>query len=148
MTAPLVHESRIQVPYAWSAGATLTRFLKGLRDSKSILATRCPACRKVFVPPRRSCGTCFQDCAEWREVGPRGTLLSFTQALYDSAAHAKPRPIIGLIKLDGADTAILHLLYEARLEDLRIGTIVEPVFAAERSGAILDILHFRPAEHI
>lgn len=144
MENTLVHESRIQIPYAWSAGEVLSRFLKALRDEKKILATRCPSCRKAFVPPRKSCGTCFKPCAEWLEVGPRGTLLSFTQALYDSPVHPRPRPIYGLIRLDGADTDLPHLVGETSLEKLRLGTTVEPVFAEKRSASILDILFFRP----
>lgn len=141
----LVYDSRIAVPYAWSAGNALSRFLKALRDDKKILASRCPACSKVFCPPRRSCGACFVETTDWKEVGPRGKLLSFTQALYPSKAHPGPRPLIGLIQIDGSDTALLHLLGETKLADLRRGTQVEPVFAEARSGKILDILYFRPA---
>lgn len=141
---PLVHESRIQVPYSWSAGTVLTRFLRSLRDDGAILATRCPACRKVFAPPRRSCGTCFADCGEWLEVGPGGTLVSFTQALYESPLHPGERPLFGLIRLDGADTSLLHRLGGAGLADLQPGMRVEPVFAEKRTGSILDIRHFRP----
>ncbi|MBI4425684.1 MAG: Zn-ribbon domain-containing OB-fold protein [Elusimicrobia bacterium] len=140
----LARESRIQVPYAWSAGATLTRFLKGLRDSGRIEATRCPACAKAYVPPRRTCGICFADCAEWLAVGPQGTLLSFTQAAYDSPAHPRPRPCFGLIRLDGADTALLHLLGDFQPGELEAGRRVEAVFAEARSGSVLDIRHFRP----
>lgn len=140
----LVVESRIQVPYAWSAGETGSRYLKALRDERKILGNRCPGCRRVFVPPRKSCGDCFQECRDWQEVGPRGTLLSFTQALYDSLAHPASRPIYGLIRLDGADSALPHLLGEVELSALRIGARVEPVFAERRSASIMDILYFRP----
>src|SRR5947209_8741552 len=106
----LVHHSRIAVPYAWSAGTTGTRFFKALAEEGRFLATRCPACRKVFLPPAKSCGRCLKDCEEWLEVGPGGVLLSFTQADYESPAHPWPKPIYGLIRLDGADTALLHVL--------------------------------------
>ena len=140
----LVHESRIAVPYAWSAGSVLSRFLKALRDEKKILADRCPACRKVYVPPRNTCGTCFKDCEEWLEVGPRGRLISFTQAFYESPAQPRKNPIYGLIVLEGADTGLLHLLEGAELSRFRSGMTVEAVFAEERTGSILDISHFRP----
>ncbi|MEK7747002.1 MAG: Zn-ribbon domain-containing OB-fold protein [Elusimicrobiota bacterium] len=142
----LVYESRIQVPYTWAAGETLSRFLRALRDEKKILATRCAACSRVYVPPRRSCGLCFAELADWLEVGPRGSLLSFTQALAPSRAHPLPRPLYGLIRLEGADTGLLHLLGEADLGELRAGMRVEPVFAEERIGSIMDIRCFRPAK--
>lgn len=142
----LVHESRIAVPYSWSAGEVLSRFLRALRDERKILATRCPSCRKAFVPPRKTCGACFKPCGEWVAVGPGGTLESFTQALYASPAHPRERPLYGLIRLDGADTLLPHLLGETTLAALRRGLRVEAVFAAQRTGSILDILHFRPAD--
>lgn len=141
----LVHESRIRVPYTWAAGETLSRFLRSLRDTGKIEATRCPCCKTVYVPPRRSCGRCFVDCGEWLEVGPGGTLLSFTQALYESPAHPHDRPWYGLIRLDGATTALLHLLGETDGAELKAGARVEPVFAEARSGRVLDIRYFRPA---
>lgn len=143
-TEVLVHESRIAVPYEWSAGLVLSRFLKALRDERKILAVRCSGCRKVLAPPRKTCGLCFKPCSEWLEVGPRGTLETFTQALYPSPAQPRERPIYGLIRLDGADTLLPHLLGEAELATLRRGLRVEAVFAPRRSASILDILHFRP----
>lgn len=140
----LVYDSRIAVPYAWSAGTALSRFLKALRDDKKILASRCPSCSKTYCLPRRSCGTCFVEMTEWREVGPHGKLLSFTQALYDSKAHPVPRPLIGLIQLDGADTALLHRLADVHLAELKPGLIVSAVFSENRTGSIKDIAYFRP----
>lgn len=144
MNETLIHESRIAVPYTWSAGEVLSRFLKALRDERKILGTRCPGCGKVFIPPRKTCGGCFKACADWLEVGPRGTLLSFTQALYESPVHPRPRPLYGLILLDGAHTALAHLLGEAELSALKTGMKLEPVWAEVRTASILDILYFRP----
>ncbi|MBI4669955.1 MAG: hypothetical protein HY747_12400 [Elusimicrobia bacterium] len=178
---PLVLESRIKIPYSWAAGETGSRFLIALRDQQKIMATRCPACHRVYCPPKKNCGDCFELCGEWLEVGPQGKLVSFTQALYSSPVHPLERPIYadnypqvqkiegegytphpalsplrgarekdvgnkpiyGLIKLEGADTAILHLISEARIEELKAGLIVEPVFRQERKGHILDIAYFR-----
>lgn len=141
----LVHESRIAVPYTWSAGLNGTKFLRSLRDQRKFLGSRCPDCRKVFVPPVLFCGECFSACETDVPVGPRGTLLSFTQARYDSAAHPAPRPVYGLIRLDGADTAIMHLLGVSDLAGLRTGMAVEPVFADDGGVRSLSLRHFRPA---
>ncbi len=144
-TEILTHPSRIKVPYTWSAGETLSRFFKALRDEQKILGIRCPRCQKVYAPPKKTCGTCFVECSEWLEVGPSGTLLSFTQASYVSPAHRSSKPFFGLIRLDGADTAFFHLLGETNLQSLKIGIKVSPVFAEKRTGSILDILYFRAA---
>lgn len=138
----LVHESRIHVPYLWSAGGTGSRFLKALRDDKKFLATRCPSCRGVFCPPKSVCPACFEDCSEWLEVGPHGVLVSYTQVLYSDAERPRHRPLFGLIKLEGADTCLLHRLGECALNKLSIGARVAPVFAESRTGSILDVSYF------
>lgn len=132
----LVYESRIKVPYRWSAGETGTRFLTELRDRSKLVGLRCPRCGKVRVPPRRHCPECFVRCQDWVEVGPGGELVSFTQA--------SQGPLYGLVKLDGADTALLHLLGGCGLSELRRGLRVEAVFESRRRGSILDLRHFRP----
>ena len=138
----LVHESRIKVPYQWSAGIIGTRFFKAIRDEKKILGTRCGKCEMTFVPPVKTCGTCFSICAEWVCVGPEGTVVSVTQALYPSKAHAVDKPIFAVIRLDGADTNLLHLL-AGPLERVPIGSRVRAVFKDARVGGILDIDHFQ-----
>lgn len=138
----LVHESRIKVPYQWSTGIVGTRFFKAIRDDKKILGTRCGKCQKTFVPPVKTCGTCFSVCADWVAVGPEGTIIAVTQALFDSKAHAVANPIFAVIRLDGADTNILHLLADP-LERVPIGSRVRAVFKETRTGGILDIDHFQ-----
>lgn len=138
----LVHESRIKVPYQWSTGVVGTRFFKAIRDEKKILGARCDKCRKVYVPPTKTCGECFAACADWVAVGPEGTLVAVTQAHFDSKAHAVPKPIFAVIRLDGADTNILHLLADP-LERVPIGSRVRAVFKEIRTGGILDIDHFQ-----
>ena len=56
--------------------------------------------------------------------------------------------IYGVIKLEGADTGLTHLLGEVDPADLRPGLLLEAVFKEpeQRRGHILDILYFRPRE--
>lgn len=140
---PLVFKSRIKVPYTWSAGEVGSRFLIALRDERKFLGIRCPECQKVYVPPKKSCGSCFTACRDWVEVGPEGTLSAFTQAEFKSAAHPTSNPIYGLILLKGASTPLLHLIGEAKLDQLRIGMKVAAVFSENRMGHILDVKYFR-----
>ena len=81
---------------------------------------------------------------EGPDVGPGGTLLSFTQALYASPAHPAERPVYGLIRLDGADTAVLHLIEAGAVDALRAGMKVEAVFAADGEARSLAVRGFRP----
>jgi uncharacterized protein len=59
--------------------------------------------------------------------------------------HPRPAPLIyALIRLDGADTDLLHLLGGVSPEEVRIGMRVRAVFRDDRHGNILDIEHFAP----
>ena len=41
----------IKVEYQYTAGLAQSRFLKGIAEGR-FLGQRCPACHKVYVPPR------------------------------------------------------------------------------------------------
>lgn len=142
---PMVHASRIKVPYNWSVGETGSRFLTTLRDHKVLLGKRCESCQTVFVPPRKMCPSCFVDTGGWVQVGPQGILKTFTVVRYANGLQPLESPFAyGIVQPDGASTGLIHVLGEADLDNLRSGIRVEPVFADERSGSILDIRYFRP----
>jgi hypothetical protein len=141
------------LPYAYSAGRYLSRFLVALRDEGKILASRCSACATVLVPPRLVCGQCFAEMREFVEVGPQGTLTTFSVINFpfiDPFTGAE-RPVpygYAIIQLDGCSNRFPHFLEETNLERLRIGLRVEAVFKpqSERVGAMTDIIHFRIIE--
>ena len=142
---PQVLESQINVPYSWWAGDTASRFFTSLRDAKKLLGTRCDQCGKVFVPPRKTCPLCFVEEMRWVELSGRGNLESYTIARRQLAALKKKAPVIfGLIRLDGADTSILHHIGEIDPGAVKIGLRVRAHFAAKRSGTIEDIDYFKP----
>ncbi len=142
---PVVEHQDLKVPYRYSMGATTSKFFIEIRDHKKILGIRCPKCKVVFVPPRSVCGRCFSPLGKWVEVGDRGTVQTYTIVHYPSAVQPVPTPLIyGIIKLDGADTGLAHLISETDYEKLRVGMRVQAVFKEERVGNMLDILYFKP----
>jgi hypothetical protein len=145
-TEEMVHRGRIKVPYTWSVGETGSRFFVTLRDQGRILGTRCPTCRMTFVPPRKACGRCFGAEMTWEEVAPRGRLLTHAIPRTRSDIHPLEPPFAyGIIRLDGADTGLTHLVAEFREGQLRAGLPVEAVFRDRPQGNILDIRYFRPS---
>jgi uncharacterized OB-fold protein len=141
----LVHHGRIKVPYTWSVGETGSAFFVALRDERKILGSYCPQCDMVFLPPRKVCGRCFGRSTEWREVGHEGTLLTYTIPRYREKIHPTEEPFaFGVVKLDGADTGLTHLIGEFKERDLRSGMRVKAVFRDKPEGNILDIRYFRP----
>ena len=143
----LVSHQVLQVPFNYSAGPIASRFLIALRDEQKILGIRCPKCKTVYVPPRSTCGKCLAELTDWVELKGRGKIQSFTSVNYKEPTHpAHPdKFILAIIKLDGADTGLTHLVGEAKEDELEVGAIVEPVFRDYRNGNILDIKYFRPA---
>lgn len=137
----MIVPTRVQLGFSYAAGAAGSRFLAALGDRGAILGAPCPECHRVLVPARAACPRCFVATApQWVEVGPGGELLAATAV--PPAAH-RPAGHPGgfcLVRLDGADTALAHLL----LGPARAGDRVRAVFAAERRGSILDISGFEP----
>lgn len=139
---PLTQKGQLRMPYRWSVGETGSRFLTALRDRQTILANRCDGCSTVYVPPRKTCARCFQDIGTLTEVGPEGTVEAFTLVREASPLHPATVPFAyALIKLDGADVALLHLILGG-LDRLGTGSRVRAIFRRERSGHIMDIETF------
>ena len=142
-----VVEGKLEIPFRYFAGALCSHFLTTLRDRKAILGVRCDRCEKVFVPPRSTCELCFEDLSEkWVEVASAGTVISFTEIRYQEPYQpCEPPYILALIRLDGADTGLAHIIRGADPSEVSVGLRVEAVFAEKGNGTILDIDHFKPA---
>ena len=139
-----VIEGKMALPYQYYAGAVGSKFIVSLRDEKQILGVRCEKCNKTFVPPRQTCERCFApltDC--WVKVGPAGEIAGFIVVRYAEPYQPKDPPyVLALIKLDGADTPITHILECGGVENARVGMRVRAVFSEERRDSILAISHF------
>ena len=141
----LLHQGVIRVPYTWAAGVVASKFYVGLRNRK-IYGIRCRVCEIVLVPPKKTCHQCFSDLSEWVEVSDEGTLQTFTVVHYsEPELHPMKAPFAyGIIKLDGADTGMTHLVGEADLKALREGMRLKAVFEEKPKGNYLDIKYFKP----
>jgi hypothetical protein len=139
------------LPFRHTAGRFASRFFRELRDSQKIYGVRCPQCRRVLLPPRPMCERCFASIDEWVEVGHQGTLEAYT-ILYVPFLGLPPPPLaMVVVKLDGADTCLQHILGGVDLSDpdkskevVKIGMRVEAVWREPRRGEILDIQYFKP----
>lgn len=137
----------IPVRHRYTPGVAGDVFFTALRDRGVLLASRCAACEYTYVPARLFCERCFAELAADVEVGPGGTLVSFTIAFAGLEGRPLDEPqTFGLVRLDGADAVLLHRIVDAGDEPLEIGERVEAVLASERTGSILDIVGFRPVE--
>ena len=141
-----VVEGKLALPYQYFAGRTGSRFLVRLRDDRTIMGMRCQTCDKVFVPPRSTCDVCMADLTgSWVDLKNTGTITGFTIVRYKEPHQPLDPPYaVALIKLDGADTPLAHVVQSVALDKVEVGMRVEAVFAEKSCATIREIDHFRP----
>jgi uncharacterized OB-fold protein len=138
LTAPYLFE----YSYRRSVGPVLERFLTGLREGR-FWGLRLPSGRVLSPPSEVDPDTGEASGDDWVEVGPLGTVVTWTWEPAPRPGQPLDRPFAWvLVRLDGADTAILHALDAARP---RTGLRVRPRWGPERSGRIQDLLCFEEA---
>jgi uncharacterized OB-fold protein len=149
---PLIIDGRWDIPYRHTAGRAATRFFRELKDNKRIVGVRCPSCQRVLVPPRGFCERCFVPVDEFVGVEDKGTLTTFTIVYAHFTSLPPPPYCVGIIKLDGADTGLIHYVGGVDLQDMEaakkaisVGMRLQAVWRDEREGKITDIEYFRPA---
>lgn len=134
---------KIEVHYLLSYGR-ISKFFRDLRDKGKILGTRCPNCGLVYCPPTSDCARCYLP-TEWVELSGQGTLLAYTVCYMPPPNYEGKIPyIVGLVRLDGGDTALWHYIAEIEPEQVRKGMRVQAVLREAREGKITDISHFKP----
>jgi uncharacterized protein len=139
-------EGDFPVRHRYTPGVAGDVFFTALRDRGVLLGSRCEACAYTYVPARLFCERCFAELAADVEVGPGGTLVSFTIAFTGLDDEPLDEPVtFGLVRLDGADALLLHRVLDAD-EPLEIGERLEIVLSDERTGSILDVEGLRPVE--
>lgn len=142
-TEGLTYRGQINLPYTWWVGEVGSEFLTALRDQDKILGNRCSSCGMVYVPPRKNCGRCFVDIDGYIELGDEGSVISHTIVHYSHELQpADPPYAYALIKLDGCDVGMVHIIKE-ELDSLRNGVRVKAVFNGDPTGEISDIDSFR-----
>jgi len=139
---------KVNAKYAWSAGIAMSRFLRELKEGR-IIGRLCKKCRRLLVPPRMFCESCYRPTDEWVFLPGTGTIETFSISFIDTNAKPIKEPIfVGVIALDGAPPhcGFMHYFSEVSAEEIHIGMPVEPVWKPkeERIGAITDIRYFRP----
>lgn len=143
---------QIRIPASWNlsfehaAGRAASRFLVALRDQGVLLASPCPGCGKVRVPPRAYCEDCFvRTSDDWVEVGPAGEIVTFSITYAAFPGYPEPPHAIAYVRPTGADTAICNFVRGVDLTDpdaaskmLAPGTRVRAVLSDDREARVTD----------
>ncbi|MFB8279809.1 Zn-ribbon domain-containing OB-fold protein [Nocardia colli] len=141
LSAPL----RVRFDYTRSVGPTIGNFLTNLRARK-IVGVR-GSDGRVLVPPPEYDPVTAQPLTEFVDVADTGTVETWTWVREPLPGQPFDRPFAwALIRLDGADTTLLHAVDVAAPEDIHTGLRVRVKWAAETTGSIHDIASFVPGE--
>ena len=143
--APLRAPLEIEFDYTRSLGPVLSQFITALADRR-ILGTR-GADGRVHAPPFEYDPVSSEPPGELTEVGPEGTVVSWSWMPEPLAGQPLAEPFAwALIRLDGADTAMLHAVDAGSAAAMRTGLRVRPRWAARPAGSIRDIACFEPCD--
>ena len=142
---PLEMRQVMEFPYKHSTGPTVGRFLAGLKEQKRIWGQRV-AGQGVVVPPVGYSEIDASDGGEWVAVQDTGVVTAVA-VVHHPIEHLHPASApfaFVLVRLDGADTAMAHIVTE-HLDQLKVGSRVQAVWAADdvRRGSIRDIACFQ-----
>jgi uncharacterized OB-fold protein len=139
-------ETPIHIDYAFTAGQSQSRFLKGISQGK-FLGQRCPKCSKVYVPPRGSCPTDGVALADEVELGNTGTVTTYCVVNVPFQGQSIEIPYIcAQVLLDGANLAFMGLIQGIPADEVRMGLRVEAVWVepGELKPNLGSVKYFRP----
>ena len=136
----------VSLDYTYAASPEESAFFRGLAEGR-ILGQRCPACGKVYVPPRPACPVDGVPTVEEVELSDSGTVTTFCVVNVPFLGQKITPPYVSAyILLDGADIALQHLILDIPVEEVRMGLRVKAVWKPreEWGTTIENISHFAP----
>lgn len=132
----------MEFPYTRSTGPVVGAFLTGLRDRRVLGAKDSRG--RIVVPPMEydAVTAAATDPAELVQVGEEGVVTTWSWNPTPRLGQPLDRPFAwALVRLDGADTGLLHAL-DAPRDAVATGMRVRVRWASETSGLIQDIACF------
>jgi hypothetical protein len=144
VSAPLLQAPHIlEYPYRRSVGALMGGFFTALRAGKIVGARAGDG--RVHVPPPEFDAASGARLTELVPVADEGVVTTWTWVHTPHRMHPLARPFaFALIRLDGADTPMLHAVDAGSESAMKTGMRVRARWRAERVGEIRDIESFVP----
>ena len=137
----LVADHAIEYTYTRSTGPIIGAFLTGLREKKFVGIRTSDG--RVLVPPVEYDPVTSEDLTELVDVAETGVVTTWSWNDKPLAGQPFDRPFAwALVKLDGADTALLAAVDVASPDAMSTGMRVRARWADERVGSIRDIACF------
>jgi uncharacterized protein len=138
---PLSAPLDIAFDYTRSLGQVLGEFFTGLTQRRVTGVRACDG--RVIVPPAEFDPVTAQPLTELVEVADTGEVVSWSWCPDPVEGQPVTRPFAwALIRLDGADTALLHAVDVDSPADIRTGLRVRARWSDTPTGHIRDIVYF------
>ena len=141
---------KLSFDYTRSVGPVLGQFFTALRDRR-IVGVR-GSDGRVHVPPAEYDPVTYEPLREMVPVASVGTVVSWAWQPAPLEGQPLDRPFaFALIKLDGADTPLLHAVdvgAAGSSDSISTGARVHAHWADEPAGAITDIAYFALGEDL
>ncbi|HNE38277.1 MAG TPA: OB-fold domain-containing protein [Microthrixaceae bacterium] len=135
----------MEYPFSRTTGPVVGAFFTALREGV-VVGIR-GADGRVIVPPVEYDPTTGAPLTDMVEVGTEGTVTSWSWVAEPRSEQALESPhALAFIRLDGADTAMLHVIDAPGPDSVRTGGRVRIRWADEPQGLITDIACFEPVE--
>jgi len=139
---PFETPDKIEVFFKYSYGGQ-SRFFREIFHNEKLMGAKCPACSKVYCPPRSSCPRCYKK-TEWVELPGTGKVEAYTVQHYSTSAFVTKVPfLVAYVKLDGADFLMMANIEMDDVSKARHGMPVKVCYRKEKTGSITDI-YFQP----
>jgi hypothetical protein len=123
-----------------------SRFFIELEHGR-FFGTQCPACEKVYTPPRPLCPACLK-ITDWRELPGTGTLETYSIMHFTSGVNADVENpgapvVLAYVLLDGSSTLFPHVL---KAETVKTKMRVQVEYATTPVTHPIHLMYFVPLE--
>jgi uncharacterized OB-fold protein len=143
-----INKGMVKADFAFWVGQYMDKFYDALEKQK-IVGNKCPECGDVLVPPRKICGKCKKVIPlekNWVDLPETGTLVNYTITPYRVSdkreRKVKSPDIVGMIQIDGSNTAIVYRILDIEPAEVKTGMKVKVQWNSKTTGDPADIKGF------
>ncbi len=136
----------IRLSYDHTVSPGESSYLLALAEGR-LIGQRCPACRKVYLPPRGACPVDGVPTQHEVQLPDTGIVTTFCVVNVPFQGQRVPTPYVAAsVLIDGADIAFQHLILGCPPDEVRMGMRVRAVWKPreqwDTGGHNID--HFEP----
>ncbi len=133
-----------RLDYTFTASTAVTEFLEGV-SNKRLIGSKCPVCRKVYVPLRGVCPTDAVPMPERVDVPDTGVVTTFCVVNVQFYGQAMEVPYVcATVVLDGADMGLFGMVAGMPANEVRMGTRVKAKWADDLTTSLESIEYWEP----